>query len=114
MKPIHLVALLAASLCACAVNMPYSAIGGSRSDGTVKLGIEYAPLVVPRPDETQGANLAAQRCATWGYSGAEAFGGTLTSCARPSMGGCNAYLLIKEYQCTGDGAGLKPAQAAAP
>ncbi|WP_409451104.1 YecR family lipoprotein [Erwinia sp.] len=40
----------------------------------------------------QGAQAAAQRCAAWGYSGAEPFGGYTSVCSQPSSSGC-----IKEW-----------------
>ncbi|WP_454261926.1 YecR family lipoprotein [Pseudoxanthomonas mexicana] len=41
---------------------------------------------------------------TWGYTGAEAFGGVTQQCNMPGgMGGCQRWLVTKEFQCTGMG-----------
>jgi hypothetical protein len=58
----------------------------------------------PQVNEQQGVELASQRCKSWGYEGAEAFGGVTRQCQQTdSMGGCNHWLVTKEYQCTGTG-----------
>ena len=50
----------------------------------------------------QGAQAAAQRCAAWGYSGAEPFGSYTSVCSQPSSSGCMKTMVTMEYQCTGD------------
>lgn len=104
LKTIGAVALLAA-LAACATAKTWTATGGSRSDGTVRLSYEYGLFEAPTIDENQGLTVAKQRCAIWGYSGAEAFGGVTTQCTAPSSSGCMTTLVTKEYQCTGTGSG---------
>jgi len=96
-------ALLA--LAACATAKTYTATGGSRSDGTVRLSYEVGMFEAPQVDEAQGLQVARQRCATWGYSGAEAFGGITTQCTAMGSSGCMTTLVSKEYQCTGNGGG---------
>lgn len=105
MKKMTLVAAGAAilALAACATAKTYTATGGSRSDGTVRLSYEVGMLEVPTVDEAQGLSVARQRCATWGYSGAEAFGGTTSQCTSMGSSGCMTTLVTKEYQCTGNG-----------
>jgi hypothetical protein len=93
------------ALAACATAKSYTATGGSRSDGTVRLSYEVGMFEVPTVDENQGLQLARQRCATWGYTGAEAFGGTTSQCTSMGSSGCMVTLVTKEYQCTGNGAG---------
>ncbi|WP_366145496.1 YecR family lipoprotein [Methylovulum sp.] len=75
--------------------------GGSRSDGTVKLSFEYGMFEVPKLDEQQGLSVAKQRCAAWGYTGTEPFGGSTKTCTSSSNSGCNRWLVTVEYQCTG-------------
>lgn len=107
MKKIAILAAGAAILAvaACATAKSYTATGGSRSDGTVRLSYEVGMFEVPTVDENQGLQLARQRCATWGYTGAEAFGGTTSQCTAMSNSGCMTTLVTKEYQCTGNGGG---------
>jgi len=81
----------------------YAATGGSRADGTVRLSYEVGMFEQAVVDEAQGLQLARQRCATWGYTGAEAFGGTTSQCTSMSTSGCSVTLVTKEYQCTGTG-----------
>ncbi|KQS55933.1 hypothetical protein ASG17_07735 [Brevundimonas sp. Leaf363] len=93
------------ALAACATAKTYTATGGSRADGTVRLSYEVGMFEAPTVDEAQGLKVAQQRCATWGYSGAEAFGGTTSQCTAMTSSGCMTTLITKEYQCTGNGAG---------
>lgn len=100
-----LIALIGAlSLSGCATNKTWSATGGSRADATVRLSYEYGPFENPQTNEAEAIELAAARCRTWGYSGAEPFGGVTQQCNMPGgMGGCNRWLVTKEFQCTGQG-----------
>ncbi|MEW6854737.1 YecR family lipoprotein, partial [Salmonella enterica subsp. enterica serovar Isangi] len=46
-------------------------------------------------------DLAGQKCNTWGYTGAEAFGGQTSTCAQVVAYGCEMTNVSIEYQCTG-------------
>ena len=74
--------------------------GGSRADGTVKLSYEYGLFEAPKLDAQQGMRSAQQRCSSWGYKNAEAFGGSTKSCINISSNGCDRWLVTLEYQCT--------------
>lgn len=87
----------------CATQKQWAATGGSRSDGVVRLSYEYGPFESPQVDEAAGLALAKQRCAVWGYTGAEAFGGVTQQCNAWTTSGCMGFLVTKEYQCTGNG-----------
>ena len=99
-------ALLAAALLSgCVTTKDWSATGGSRADGVVRLSYEMGPLEKPQLNEQQAIGLATQRCKTWGYSGAEAFGGVTRQCNMPGgLSGCGQYMITKEFQCTGNAA----------
>ncbi len=85
------------------MNKEWIATGGSRADGTVKLSFEYTVFESRRIDVEQGVSIAAQRCEEWGYSGAEAFGGSDRKCEEVNgHGDCIAWLVTAEYQCTGN------------
>jgi hypothetical protein len=101
MKTLVLAIFAAIALGACASTKDWAATGGSRSDGIIKLSYEYGLFEKPQVSETQALNIASARCKTWGYAGAEAFGGQIQQCNMPSGGGCNRWLVTKEYQCTG-------------
>ena len=88
-------------LAACAVPKQMTATGGSRSDGTIKLSYEYGRFEQPQVDLSQGMRVAKARCAAWGYTGAEAFGGSTKTCNQPSGSGCERWIVTTEYQCLG-------------
>ena len=104
MKVLMIAAVAALVLSGCATSKSWSATGGSRSDATVRLSYEYGLFEKPQVSEMEAINLATARCKTWGYTGAEAFGGVTRQCNMPDgMGGCNGWLVTKEFQCTGIG-----------
>ena len=86
----------------CAVQKDLVPTGGSRADGTVNLSYEYGMFEHPEVNMAQGESAAQQRCAAWGYTGAEPFGGALTKCeAVNGYGNCVRRLVTVTYQCTG-------------
>lgn len=102
MKNLAVAVLMCALLGGCAVTKQWSATGGSKSDGVVRLSYELGEFEKPVLNESQGVQMATQRCKTWGYSGADAFGGTTRQCNQGGgFGGCSRWLITKEYQCTG-------------
>jgi hypothetical protein len=103
LTPAGLIAALLAMLTlqGCAVQKELVATGGSRADGTVKLAYEFNALEKPIVNIQQGVITAAARCRTWGYSGAEPFGGETRTCNNFNKEGCNNWLVTVEFQCTG-------------
>lgn len=96
------VALIATAMTGCAVQKELVPTGGSRSDGTVELSFEYGLFEQPKVDGAQGAQAAAQRCRAWGYSDAEAFGGSKQHCVAHDMyGSCVRMQVTVPYQCIG-------------
>jgi hypothetical protein len=85
----------------CAVQKQLIPTGGSRADGTVKLSYEYGLFEAPQLDAQQGLIAAKQRCSAWGYTSAEAFGGSTQTCTNSTRNGCNRWLVSIEYQCAG-------------
>lgn len=109
MKKIYAAAAAIALLAGCTTVKDWSATGGSRSDGVVRLSYEHGEFEKAVLNEAQAVSIATKRCATWGYTGAEAFGGVSRQCAQMGgMGGCATYIVTKEYQCTGQGNGQPP------
>lgn len=94
-------AALITSLVGCATPKQWTATGGSRSDGVVKLSYEYGLFQRPEADEQQGLEIAISRCSAWGYTSAQAFGGQTRKCNNISSGNCNSWLVTREYQCMG-------------
>jgi len=101
MRHLAFIFIVAFGISGCATPKNYTATGGSRSDGVVKLSYEYGTFEVPQVNPQQGIDLAKERCSAWGYSAAEAFGGTTKVCNRPGSSGCDGWLVTSEYQCTG-------------
>lgn len=102
MKTIVIVAALLA-LGGCATTKQWVATGGSRSDGTIKLSFEYNMFEKPQLDNQQGLALAIHKCSAWGYSGAEAFGGSESKCEQMNgYGSCIAWMVTATFQCTGN------------
>jgi hypothetical protein len=102
MRLISLLIALTVVLGGCAVQKMLIPTGGSRADGTVEMSYEFGLFEAPVVNLQQGAEAAKQRCAAWGYSGAEAFGGQRSQCQqRDGMGTCTRTLVTVPYQCTG-------------
>lgn len=91
---------IAASVNACAVTKVPMPVGGSRADGTVYMAYEYGKYERPQVDVESAQSSAARRCAAWGYSAAEAFGGSMTNCTSSDQYGCNRWRVTMTYQCT--------------
>lgn len=102
MYKLLIVVIVALAVSGCAVKKQYGASGGSKSDGTVKMSYIYGAFEVPEVNETQALQKAIKRCQVWGYKSAEAFEFTNKQCqSRDGYGGCNSWLVTKEFQCNG-------------
>ena len=99
----YLVALLSMSLGGCATVKVPEPIGGSRADATVDLGFEFGQFEKPVINWDIAGQKAVQRCAVWGYSGAEKFGLGKTNCQFTNQYGCARTTVTVTYQCTGAG-----------
>lgn len=88
-------------LSGCAVPKQMTAMGGSKADGTIKMGYSYGMFEVPEVDENHAAYLASQKCQVWGYESAEPFGGQVSQCVKPSSSGCVETAVYVEFQCIG-------------
>ncbi|MDQ6961952.1 MAG: YecR family lipoprotein [Mariprofundaceae bacterium] len=69
----------------CATPKQFSATGGSKADGIVKLSYEYSLFEDPQVDMAQGVTVAKKRCEAWGYAQAEAFGGSTKKCIHTTV-----------------------------
>jgi hypothetical protein len=102
MRKTMMMVALAFAFTGCAVQKVASPIGGSRSDGTVRMGYTVGLFEKPVVDWNQAARTAAQRCAAWGYSDAQAFGSTTSRCIGTDYNGaCNMWQVEAEFQCMG-------------
>lgn len=93
---------IAVLLSACATDKSLVPTGGSKADGTVDLSYEFGMFEKPVVDMAAAQNAAKQRCAAWGYTEAEAFGGEKRQCqAFDGYGNCIRWFVTVTYQCTG-------------
>ncbi len=98
--------VIAVVLTACATQETLVPTGGSRSDGTIQLSYEYGLFQVPQVNMGQAAQTAADRCAAWGYSGAQPFGGQINRCEQfNAYGNCVQTLVTVSFQCVGTPSG---------
>lgn len=112
MLRLALLAVAVVLVSGCTTTRDWSATGGSRADGVVRLAYEQGEFETVEVSESQAVDLASRRCASWGYTGAEAFGGITRDCTQMGgLGGCARYRVTKEYQCTGQGNSSAPASA---
>ncbi|WP_421487140.1 YecR family lipoprotein [Pseudocitrobacter faecalis] len=92
-------------LSGCTVHKQLIPMGGSKADGTIRMGYHvgdtYGMFEKASVDMMQAQSLAIQKCKVWGYEGAEAFGGQSSQCTDPSPAGCRQADIYVEYQCTG-------------
>lgn len=101
MKILFLMVIAAVFSFGCSVTKEYSATGGSRSDGIMKLSYEFGQYEVPLTNEQQGLELARRKCKGWGYNDAESLGGITRNCNEVGLSQCKTWLITKEYQCLG-------------
>ncbi|EKX9690830.1 hypothetical protein I9Y19_005284 [Citrobacter freundii] len=102
MKKTIAVTLIAFALSGCAVQKEMVPVGGSKADGTVRMGYTHGAFEVPKVNMLKAQDLAAKRCQIWGYTSAEPFGGQTTTCSQTDgFGGCNITNVFVDYQCTG-------------
>lgn len=94
-------ALITLTTTGCAVQKTWVPVGGSKSDGIVRLAYEYGQFEQPQLTPGQGEALAAQRCKVWGYTGAESFGAAMQDCLMSNQYGCIKWRVFMEHQCTG-------------
>jgi hypothetical protein len=92
-----------AVLAGCATVSHMEATGGSRSDGIVKLSFEAGMFDKVAIDEAAALETARRRCAVWGYTDADPFGGITRQCNAMSSYGCTRWFITREYQCTAGG-----------
>ena len=89
---------------ACASTQKWSAAGGDRQQGVVRLSYEYPEYHQPEVSDSQAAALALNRCNSWGFKRVEPIAGQVRECANKDDGNCNLWTVTREYQCK-DGTG---------
>ena len=99
--------LLFVGLGACATAEKWSAAGGNRDAGVVRLSYDYPEFHQPEMSEAEARKLALSRCNAWGYRHAEPIEGQIRQCSNMDDGNCNLWTVTREFQCKGgDGASV--------
>ena len=98
---IAVLALLVFALSACVSSRQWTANGGNREQGLVRLSYQYPEFHQPDVNDAQALDLAAHRCAAWGYKKAEPVAGLVRECSSSEGGTCAAWTVTRQYQCSG-------------
>jgi hypothetical protein len=87
----------------CATPSQWSAAGGNREIGVVRLSYEYAESQEPQMSEATADRIAYNRCNTWGFSRAELIPGLLRDCTIEDGNRCEVWKVTREYRCEDPG-----------
>ncbi len=83
-------------LSGCSIKKEIVPVGGSKADGTIRMGYvvgdKFGAFERPQVDLQQAEELAAKKCKTWGYEGAEPFGGKTETCTASTAVGCTRMI----------------------
>ena len=74
--------------------------GGSKSDAVVEMAYSTGMFRSLAIDWKATNQAAIDRCASWGFSGAERFGGSTKTCVQHYDEDCLRYEHVYKYQCT--------------
>jgi hypothetical protein len=91
------------AMVACASAPTWSPSGSNRELGVARVSYEYAMFDEPQMSDAEAAQLAANRCAAWGFARADLIPGELRDCSVSNDGSCDLWKITREYQCSGDG-----------
>jgi len=97
--------VLILGLSACATTEKWSAAGGSREAGVVRVSYEYPEFQQPDVSDAQAEELALNRCNSWGYREAQPIAGQIRQCANMDGGNCDLWSVTREFQCTNGDSG---------
>lgn len=95
--------IIISAVAGCSVKRDFYATGGSRADGVIDMAYDYKPNEHTVIDKKQAYAIARSRCALWGYTDTEPFGGGANTCISPSgSNGCAVWQKVTKYQCLGN------------
>jgi hypothetical protein len=86
-------------LVACASTRQWSAAGGNREQGVVRVSYDYPEFKQPQVSDAQAQKVALGRCNAWGYRTAEPRAGQVRQCANMDKGNCDLWTVTREDQC---------------
>ncbi len=90
------------ALTACVSTKHWTAAGGNRDEGIVKLSYQYPESQPLALSDAQAEQLAENRCNVWGYAHADVIPGQVRECSETEGGSCALWTVTREYQCTRD------------
>ena len=90
-------------LAACSSVPKWSPSSSNRELGVARVSYEHARSEAPVMNDAQAVQLAANRCAAWGYARAEMIPGELRDCSVSKDGSCDLWRVTREYRCSGEG-----------
>jgi hypothetical protein len=103
MRKLLVLIILAVVVTGCSSRKDFYATGGSRADGSIDMAYDFKPFERPVVDYKQAESIANNKCAVWGYTRAEPFGGQTQNChVRDGWGNCTGGQMIVKYQCIGN------------
>jgi hypothetical protein len=88
----------------CVSTKQWSASGGDREHGLVRVAYQYPEFKQPTLSDAQAEQLAESRCNAWGYKRAEPIAGQIRECSNKDDGNCDLWTVTREYQCSSDDA----------
>ncbi len=89
-------------LTGCVSTQHWTAAGGNRDAGIVKLSYQYPESQPVELSDAQAEQLADNRCNVWGYAQADVIPGQVRECGGTDGGRCSLWTVTREYQCSGD------------
>lgn len=95
-------AILLVGLSACASTREWSAAGGNRESGLVRVSYQYSEFHQPDVSDAQAMELAEHRCEAWGFKHAEPVAGLVRECSNKQGGDCDMWKVTREFQCRAD------------
>jgi len=94
--------ILVLALSACVSTRQWTATGGSREAGLVRVSYQYPEFHQPDLSDAQAMVLAENRCEAWGYKRAEPVAGLVRECSNMDAGNCDLWTVTREFQCSAD------------
>jgi hypothetical protein len=92
--------LLVLGLSACVSTRQWTASGGNKEAGLVRVSYQYTEFHQPDVSDVQAMVLAENRCEAWGYPRAEPVAGLVRECSNAEAGHCDLWTVTREFQCS--------------
>lgn len=94
--------LMVLALTGCVGTKQWTATGGDKEAGLVRVSYQYPEFHQPDVSDAQAMVLAENRCEAWGYQRAEPVAGLVRECSNMEAGNCDLWTVTREFQCGGE------------